>query len=173
MKHIVSIPPNTFLAMQTLEIYNLNLTGRGLTLSGDRPCLSSPAIVQRGHSISNFFGCHFRWIRPLRWRGDKAVGRETLHTGGKIVTDIAENKLPEANPKDIVSNHVTESVENVIGNLRPGERKRARGVTSVTKKRKKVKRARATKRDIFSRFTSITRHHVRCRGRGGFQRLCL
>jgi hypothetical protein len=64
------------------------------------------------------------------------VGRETLRTGGKILTDIAENRAPELRPKDIVSKHVTESVQNLIGNLRGGGRKRARGVS-----RKKAKLA--------------------------------
>jgi len=70
-----------------------------------------------------------------------------LHTGGKIPTDISGNKSPELSPKDIVSKHVTESVHNLIGNLRGGGRKRARGVSSV--KRKKAKRVRVMKRDIF------------------------
>jgi hypothetical protein len=73
------------------------------------------------------------------------VVRETLLTGGKILTYIAENKSPEVSPKYIVSNHVTESVSNLIGNLRGGGRKRARGVTSMTKKRKKAKRSRVIK----------------------------
>ena len=41
--------------------------------------------------------------------------------------------------------HVTESVQILIGNLRGGERKRARGVTSLTKNRRKTKRARVIK----------------------------
>jgi len=57
---------------------------------------------------------------------------------------------PELSPKDIVSKHVTESVINAIGNLGGGWRKRARGVSSVMTKRKKAKRARVIKRDIFS-----------------------
>ena len=76
------------------------------------------------------------------------MGRETLCTGGKILTDIAEFKSPELCSKDIVSKHVTESVQNLIGILRGGGRKRAKGVSSV--KRKKAKRARLIKRDIFS-----------------------
>ena len=91
--------------------------------------------------------------------------RETLSTGGKILTDIAVNKSPEVSPKVIVSKHVTETVQNLIGNLRGGVRKRDRRVTSVTLKRKKAKRARVVKRDIFSRFTSVTRLNIRCRGR--------
>jgi hypothetical protein len=92
------------------------------------------------------------------------VGRETLRTGGKILKDIVENKSPEVNTKDIVTKHVTESVQNLIGNLRGGGPKRARGFTTVTKKRKKAKQARVIKRDTFSLFTSVTRNHVRCRG---------
>ena len=78
----------------------------------------------------------------------KAVGRETLRTGGNILTDIAENKSPELSPNDIGSKHVTESMQNLIGNVRGGGCKRARGVPSVTKKRKKAKCARVIKRDI-------------------------
>jgi hypothetical protein len=44
--------------------------------------------------------------------------QETLRTGGKILTDIAENRSPELSPKVIVSKHVTESVHNLIINLR-------------------------------------------------------
>jgi len=79
-------------------------------------------------------------------RGAKAECRETLRTGGKILIDIAEYESPELSPKDIVSKHVTESVQNVIGSLRGGGRKRAR--SSVTKKTKKAKLARVIKRDI-------------------------
>ena len=71
--------------------------------------------------------------------------RETLRTGRKILSDIAENRSPELSPKYIVSNHVTESVQNLIGILRGGGRNRAGGVS-----RKKAKRARVIKRDIFS-----------------------
>jgi len=73
------------------------------------------------------------------------VCRETLRTGGKILTHIAENRSPELSPKDIVSKHVTESVQNLTVNLRGGGRKRTRGVS-----RKKAKRAHVIKRDIFS-----------------------
>ena len=79
------------------------------------------------------------------WRGAKAVGRETLRTGVKILTDIAENKSPELSPNEIVSKHVNESVQNLIGNLRVGGRNRATGVS-----RKKAKGARVIKREIFS-----------------------
>ena len=101
------------------------------------------------------------------WSGAKPVDRENFRTGGKILTGIAEDKSPEVSPKNIVSKHVTESVQNLIGNVRCGVRKRARVVakaTSITKRRKKIERARAINRDFFL-FTSVTRHHVRCRSR--------
>ena len=47
------------------------------------------------------------------------MGLETLRSRGKILTDIAQNKSPEVSPKDIVSNHVTASVQNLIGNYSP------------------------------------------------------
>ena len=80
------------------------------------------------------------------------MGHETLRTGGKILTDIAENKLPEVSHKVIVSSHVTEFVQNLIGNLRGGGRKRTKCVAKVTsvKKKKMANRARVIKRDIFS-----------------------
>ena len=56
-------------------------------------------------------------------------------------------QVTRMNPKDIVSKHVTVSVQNLIANLRGGGRKRASGVTSVTK-RTNAKRAREIKRDI-------------------------
>jgi hypothetical protein len=65
------------------------------------------------------------------------VGREALRTGGKILTDIAENKSPELSPK-YMSKHVTESVQNRIGYLRGGGCKRARVVSSVKRKRPNV-----------------------------------
>jgi len=59
------------------------------------------------------------------------VDHETLFAVGMILTDIAENRSPELSPKDIVSKHVTESVQNLIGSMLGGGRKRARGVSSV------------------------------------------
>ena len=82
------------------------------------PVYACPLYLQRGHGIGNFFGSLFRWVRPLLWCAAKAVGRDTLRTGGKNLTEIAENKSSEVNPKDIVSKHVNESVQNLISNLR-------------------------------------------------------
>jgi hypothetical protein len=58
--------------------------------------------------------------------GAKILGRETLRTGGKILTDIAEN--PQTKTRDFVSKHVSESAQNsikgcavVVGDVRERE----------------------------------------------------
>ena len=56
----------------------------------------------------------------------KAAGRETLRTGGKIVTYIAERKTTDdVSAGDILSHHVTESGQNMISKLRGRVLKRA------------------------------------------------
>jgi hypothetical protein len=132
--------------MHPLQIYYLNQAGRGLTTSdGIGPVYATPLYLQQGHGIGNFFVNIFGVSDPILWRGAKAVVRETLRTRGKNLTNIAENRSPELCNWDIVSKHVTESVQNLIGNLRGGGGKRARGDS-----REKAKRARVIKRDIFS-----------------------
>jgi len=105
--------------MHPLEVYYINRAGRGLNTLGFGPVYSAPLYLQRGHGIGNFFGNLFRLVRPLLWSGAKAVGRETLRTGAKILTDIAERKPTDAmTAGDIVSKHVTESAQNLIRGLR-------------------------------------------------------
>ena len=59
-----------------------------------------------------------------------------------------KNKSRELSPKYIVFKHVTYSEQYLTGNLRGGGCMRDRGVSTVTK-RKKAKRARVIKRDIY------------------------
>ena len=75
--------------MHPLEIYYLNQAGRSLTHSGGSALSVQPRSTYAGHGIGNFFGSLFRWVRPILLSGAKAVGHETLRTGGKILTDIA------------------------------------------------------------------------------------
>jgi len=70
------------------------------------------------------------------------VGRETLGTGSKIVPDIVENKLPEVNAGDIVSNHVTESTQRFVNKLRGRDRKILRERTTDRPRGQKLKRKR-------------------------------
>ena len=76
--------------MHELEVYYLNQAGHGLTTQEIGPVYSARFYLQPGRGIGNFFGSLFRWVRPFLWRGAKAVGLETLRTGSKILTDIAE-----------------------------------------------------------------------------------
>jgi len=84
----------------------------------------------------------------------KALGREALRTGGKILKDITEN--PQAETQDIISKHVTGSTQNIIKKLRGGGRKRKRALSALRNaKRKKTKTKRALlgstiRCDIFS-----------------------
>ena len=105
--------------MHPLEVYYLRQVGRGLghDNTGIGPIYSTPPYLQRGHGIGNVFGSLFRWIRSILWSGAKALGREALRTGGKILSDIAENKSPEVRQEDIVSRHVAESKQKLISKL--------------------------------------------------------
>jgi len=123
--------------------------GSGQNDTGIGPIYSTPLFLQRGHGIGNYYGSLFPWVKPIFWNGAKALGRETLLTGGKILSDITEKRSPEASAGDIVTRHVTESIQNLISKLRERGRKRARGPASKNK-RKTNKRAKITKRVIFS-----------------------
>jgi hypothetical protein len=57
----------------------------------------------------------FRLVRPVLWSGDKGVGRESLCTGGKILTDIAD---ADRKHRDIIAKHVGESAQNLIQKFR-------------------------------------------------------
>jgi len=65
-------------------------------------------------------------VRPVLWSGAKTVGRETLRTGGDILTDIARSTDDE-NPRDIISRRLNETAQNLIGKLRGRGRKRKAG----------------------------------------------
>ena len=125
--------------MHPLEVYYLGQAGGVLTTPGIGPVYSAPLYLQRGHGIGNFFGNLFRWVRPLLWCGAKAVGRETLRTGGKILTDIAERSPTDTTTTagDIVSKHVTESAQKLISKLRGRGRNRAHGEAVAGGKKKR------------------------------------
>jgi hypothetical protein len=89
--------------MHPLEVYYLNKAGRGRSSPpGIGPVYADPFYLRRGRGIGNPFGSLFRRVRPLLWSGAKAVGRETLRTSGKILTNMAENKSPDVSSGDIV-----------------------------------------------------------------------
>ena len=97
-------------------------------------------------------------VKPILWSSAKTVGRETLRTGGKILTDMAD-KSAGTPAGDIVAKHARE----LIGKLKGGGRKRKaktaaataaapKKVKRVAKKKKQPSRAtpKRTYRDIFA-----------------------
>jgi hypothetical protein len=70
-----------------------------------------------------------------------------LRTGGKILAGMAENTSPDVNAGDIVSIHVSESAQNVIGKLRGRGRKRTVVKSKAKKNKKPVNRIKS---DILS-----------------------
>jgi len=107
-------------------VYYLNQAGRELTTPGIGTVYSAPLYLQRGHGISNFFCSLFRWIPSLHRSEAKAVGRETLRPGGKILTDIESRKSSiNVSAVDRVSKHLTKTAQNFISKLRGQGRKRA------------------------------------------------
>jgi len=90
--------------MHPLVLYYRRQAGGG-SEHGTGPILSSTRAWNW-----RFFGSLFRWVRPIVWSGVKALGRETLRTGGDILSDIAENKpTTSLEARDIVSKRLNES----------------------------------------------------------------
>ena len=107
--------------MDPLVRYYLHLAGR--SHSGGRggigPIYSVPPIYQRGYGIGRFLAGLWRMVRPILWSGTKTVRRETLRTGGKILSEMAD-KSAGTPAGDIVSKHARE----LIGKLKGRGRKR-------------------------------------------------
>ena len=131
--------------MNLLTRYYIHQAGGGGGGSGGGvgPIYSVLPFVQQGYGLGSLFGGLFRSIRPLFFSGlrtaGKALGREALRTGGKILTDIADN--PETGIKEIISKHVQSTVQNLGTKMTGRGRKRKRRSTSrVARKSKKPKR---------------------------------
>ena len=93
-------------------------------------------------------------VRPILWSGAKTVGRETLPTGGKILSDMADNNAGTPSG-DIFSKHARE----LVGKLKGRGRKRKGKTVATAVVPKKVKCAakkpsrttpKRTYRDIFA-----------------------
>ena len=142
--------------MDPLLRYYLNQAGRGI---GGRGCIgpiySVPPIYQRGYGIGSFLCSLWRMVRPILWRGAKTVGRETLRTGGKILSDMADNSggTPAG---DIVSKNASV----LIGKFKGRGRKRKAATPKKPKravgKKPKLAPANPTYRDIFALSPSFT-----------------
>jgi len=87
------------MAMYRLEVYYLNHAGRGLTHSGGSAKFIQPySTYSVGMASAIFSAVSFVGSDPYCGAGPNSGG-ETLRTGGKILTDIADNKSPEVTPR--------------------------------------------------------------------------
>ena len=109
--------------------YYLHQVGRGYGVTDLGPIYSFPHFVQLGNGIGS--------------------DRETMCKGGKNLADLAKSTNYDVTPSDIVSKHLFELTQNLIGKLfgRRG-RKRKRNTTARTRRKKKAQPT--NKRDIFS-----------------------
>ena len=139
--------------MDPLVRYYLRQAGRGYSgrKGGIGPIHSVPTIYQRGYGIGSFFAGLWRMVKPILWSGAKTVGRETLRTGGKILSDMADNS--DGTPAgDIVAKHARELIGKLKGGGRKRKAKTAATAVVVPKKAKRVARKtpKRTYRDIFA-----------------------
>jgi hypothetical protein len=123
--------------MNPLVRYYLHQAGGGYGDNSIGPIYSAPPILQRGHGIGSVLTEFWRWIKPILWKGAKSLGRETMRTGGKILSDLADNTSPNVKPADIVSKRLSESAQNVIGRVLRGRGKKRKRNTSALRKNKK------------------------------------
>jgi hypothetical protein len=82
------------------------------------------------------------------------MGREALRIGGNIITNIAANKSPDVEARDIVGKRLGESAHNIVRKMRGGEGKRKRACTLRKTQSKRGstprKKVELIKRDIFA-----------------------
>jgi len=117
--------------------------GRGSD-SGIGPIYSVPPFIQRGHGIGSFLRGLWRTEQPVLWSSAKSLGSKALRRGGKIMTEIADNPSQTGH---ILSQHATETTQDIIKKLRGGSRKRKRAASrKPSRKHRKAKRAKITKR---------------------------
>jgi len=143
--------------MDPLTKYYINQAGGGEGEVG--PIYSVPPFIQRGHGIGDVLGSIFRSVRYItpylfsvfKSAGKDAakfLGREALRTGGKILSEIADN--PQTNYQDIISKNVQDTFQNLSSKMTGRGRKRKRRGSSIRRKSKRPKRttSRGRKRAI-------------------------
>ena len=106
---------------------------------------------QRGHGLGSILAGFFRSALPMIKKGLGFFGREALHTGAKIVSDVAKGKNVLDSAKSRVSDRINEFAPGLIpqsgsGARRGRKRKRMqKGTTGVSKRCKTTKRRKGRK----------------------------
>ena len=142
------------------EQYYLNQIGGEIG-----PLYRSSFRVQRGRGFGGFFSGLWKSIKPLFYKGAKAIGKEVLNTGISTLADIGTTPLKEALMKNIkqagtnLKNKAKEKLKTLTGEgLRITHRgTRRKGVRKTIKKTKslgthhlKKRKHRVKAVDIFS-----------------------
>ena len=109
--------------------YYLHQAGRG-SHSEIGSSYSVTPLVKRSHGIGSFLSGLFRLVQPVLWRGVKAVGRGTLRTGGKILSDLPDNTSSNVKLRHFIAKHVSDSAQTLIQKQRGRVRKRATALKS-------------------------------------------
>jgi hypothetical protein len=85
--------------MEPLSLYYIHQDGRGEWFRVNDvigPVYARASFKQRGHGIGSFLAGLLRFFRPIFVSGAKAVGRESLRPGVKILSDFAgPNRLSD------------------------------------------------------------------------------
>jgi len=97
LKSLVIISIVHFILMNPLVRYYIHQAGCGKN-NGIGSVYATPLVLQRGYGIGSFLSGLWRVVRPILWSGAKALGQETLCTGGDILTDIVRSS-PDQNPE--------------------------------------------------------------------------
>lgn len=138
--------------MDPFTSYYLNQAGGGLGDGGgaaeDRIGPVYRGGFSKGQRGSGFLSAAARglwsFISPLFTSGARALGKEALNTGAKILTDAATNDGVDL--KDAAKRRLTEGRDALVAKMSgQGRRKRVLKRRSVSKR----KRKRRTKADIF------------------------
>ena len=91
----------------------------------DRPDLFGTTLRATRSRNRQPFKRSVRIVRPVLWRGVKAVGRETLRNGGKRLSDLANNTSSDDKTRHIIAKYVSDSAQTLIQKLRGKGCKRA------------------------------------------------
>ena len=94
----------------------------------------------------------------------KAVGRETLRTGGRILSNLADNTDGDVKPRHIIAKHVGDSAQTLIQNMRGKGRNRPTLPRSMGLPKRKKARPKASKLklqkeiSLHKAYQSVTSH---------------
>ena len=72
-----------------------------------------------------------------------------MRTGGNTLADLVQNTNSDVTSRDIVSKHLSESTQNLIGKVIGGRGRKRKGNTTNQKAKKKKKKAQPEIKEIY------------------------